>query len=77
MGKGIVWVAAFVLIVLFIGVMPVQAKTSDQIKEEIEALEKESQQLQEQMLSMGTMDYYSYMDSLSQQELTAMGYNKN
>lgn len=30
------------------------------------------QQLQEQMLSMGTMDYYSYMDSLSQQELTAM-----
>lgn len=49
MGKRIVWVAAFVLIVLFIGVMPVQAKTSDQIKEEIEALEKESQQLQEQM----------------------------
>ena len=42
-------VAAVIAVLLLVGAVPVQALTSDQIKEEIEELEKESRQLQEQM----------------------------
>ncbi len=42
-------VAAVIAVVLLVGAVPVQALTSDQIKEEIDKLEKESQQLQQQM----------------------------
>ncbi len=50
MGKGMIRkIAALFVVLLLMGAVPVQALTSDQIKEEIEELEKESQQIREQM----------------------------
>jgi len=50
MGKGIVrTVAVLVAVLHLLGSVPVQALTSDEIKEQIEALEEEEQQLQQQI----------------------------
>lgn len=50
MDKGIIRAAAaLIAVLLLVGAVPVQALTSDEIKEEIEELEEESQQIQEQM----------------------------
>lgn len=50
MGKRMIRIAALAFaILLLLGVVPVQAATSDEIKEDIEALEEEKQQIQQQM----------------------------
>lgn len=50
MGKGIIrTVSIFAAVLLLISAVPVQALTSDEIKEEIEELEQECQQMQAQM----------------------------
>ena len=70
MVKRMIRIVAAVIAVLLVGAVPVQALTSDQIKEEIEELEKESRQLQEQMdeLEQQLTENFEHMEEMVAQK---------
>ncbi len=71
MGKGFVRVvAALAAVVLLIGAVPARALTSDEIREQIEALEKEDAQLQQQIeqLQQQLSDNFSEIEQMVAQK---------